>query len=170
MRAVEAAAPRPEVLLVRVGGVLLFALVWWLMWLRNEGLRETERELALRAQLTREVRTLKVAVLSAQPQLPEPGTGDASWWHDRFTQATAVQHLQLDRFDERGAEVPMGPYALLRREVGVRGSYQALMSLLVWMETATPRMRLDSFTIEPLAPADMRATLHVLLPSPRLKR
>ena len=161
----------PGVIGVRVVGVIVFAAAWALMWQRNEGLMAVEREAVQRAQVSRELRALKVAELSATPQLPQAGEGDAAWWRDRFGGEIAkLKPLALERFESKGAELAMGPYTLLPRELAVRGRYADVLTLVDWIETSTPRMRLAHFTMEPLPPADVRATLTVLLPAPRGRR
>lgn len=156
------------VVVVRAVFATVFLALWWMMTMRNEGLRATEHEMALRAQYAREIRSLRVALLEAQPSLPEPGRGDPAWWKDRF--AKESKKLTVLRNEVRPGELPMGTFAIQRHDLSVKGEYEAVMRLVAWMETATPRVRIDQFVLEPVPPADVRADFVLLLPVPKGRR
>lgn len=143
---------------------------WWLLSARNGALREAEREAAVRAQLLREIQGMRMLLLEAQASMPEPGTGDAPWWRERIFRQAAKDGLSVTKFEARPSDLAVGPFALDRREIVLVGAYDAALKFMGWLETSTPRMRIEHFTVNPEGPAGVRATFTILMPRPGAKK
>lgn len=139
--------------------------LWWTLAGRNEALRLEEKQAAARAQLALEIRSFENALLESRQGLPEPGTGDPRWWKDRLSGQASRSHLAITRFDAKLSELALGPYTLQRLEIVLEGSFESFLGYLAWLETASPRVRIERFAIEASRPGWVRATILVLCPS-----
>ena len=138
--------------------------IWFALAARNATLREAQRAAVTRAQLSREVRALRVAAVESHGLLPEPGQGDASWWKDRLVRVAENAKLAVVGFEARSSDLAIGTYALDRRVIVVRGTMDQVLKYVSWLETSTPRLRIEHFALEPELPSSVRASFTLLLP------
>ena len=156
----------PSHVAVRVALLVLVLVVWGWRSARNENLRALDRDALARAQALRDIRLSRAVVVESQSLLPEPGTGDSAWWRDRLDRESQRAGVTLNRNDTKPSEWSVGTFRLERRELSGTGTYDAVLKLMLWMETSSPRVRLQDFSLEPGPPGVVRATLAVLGPVP----
>ena len=150
---------------IRVGAVVLLAAAWWLLAGRNEALRSQQQLARQREQLSRQVRELEAAVAESERALPAAGTGDSRWWRERLVAEALRRHLEVANIGLSDAGRPAGGLPVTRAEVVVSGTYESVLELIGWQETARPAARLERFSIEPAGAGVVRATLVLLLPA-----
>lgn len=156
----------PSHVWMRVGVVMVLLAVWGWRTLVNHELARVDHEAMLRTQTIKEIRLARVAVLESQAALPEPGAGDSGWWRDRIEREIARCGLTTAKHETRPAEFAVGTFELERRDLVVVGPYDGVVRLIAWIETATPRLRLQDFELVPDGAGQVRATLLVLTPVP----
>lgn len=156
----------PSHVWMRVGVVLVLVVVWAWRTLVNQELERLDQEAMLRTQTLKEIRLARVSVVESQAGLPEPGAGETTWWRERIEREVAKAGLAVARHETKLAEFSVGTYELERRELVVVGPYDGLVRLTAWIETSTPRLRLQDFEIVPDGVGQVRATLQILTPVP----
>ena len=150
---------------MRVGVVLVLFATWWWRSAVNENLRAAERDASARTQALADIKVARAALVESQAGLPDPGTGDAAWWKERLERAAKREGLAVVRHDVRATAHAIGTFKLERRELVVTGTYDAVVRLTSWLESAAPRVRLQDFDLTPES-GMVRASLGLVVPVP----